>query len=474
MLTRLMPGVALAALLALSAGFLDAAPAPPAQPRQPTLSERLLRRRPQSTMTPAPTEAPAPSKTPVLREFFTAFAPAPVPAPAEPAAPPARRKRAARTTPPRAPARTAPACTADSAAPARRGAATAYASLAFPDAFRDSELGDPRRPVASPAVDTTPSGSPPPLDILVRPAHSLPPARGLRAWVSTETSRAEQALSDEDTAAYTLAETKHSAGLDYDWSVDTTLGVSADILDATVKSLQPHDRRRSDVTGLVANARVDTVLFNTFLLGLGGFYGSLDTEGAGDLGAWNTGGATTSFFRENGHESAVYGLSGRLSVPMLAGGWRTVVGAGAEYSRIDADAFEYTLASAGTASMEKTSSSSLRFPVDFSVERDFVKSWGLLTPRLTGGYVYETSDTANGVRALGALSASRVPFESYGGLDFVRSPVPFFSLRRTMYSLGAGIDIRTLGGWRFSADYRRDIAAAYTRDAFRFELGRSF
>lgn len=395
------------------------------------------------------------------REFFTAFAKSNPKPEAKEKHRPARNSAARGTVSEPARGTPSPAEFTDSAAPY----GSAYASLTLPD----------EQQYSADSADNIPSGAPPPLDMLFDPAHSLPPAppaRGLRAWTSAETSRAAQEPSLYDTTAYSLKETKYSAGLDLDWSADTVLGVSVDKLDARVSGGHAHDFRSTDIDGIVANARVDTLLFDKYLLGLKGSYGRLDNSGAGGLGDLLDPDAAPSPFTETEHRSDMYGLSGVFGVPMLAGGFRMLVKGGAEYTRIDAAPFEYVLDAAGPMVMkeETDSHSSLRFPVDFSVERDFVKHWGVITPRVTGGYVYESSGNANGVRALGAFSASRI--ENAGG--FVTSPAPFFSLEKSMYHIGAGLDLRTAGGWNLTAHYRRDIADAYNRDTFRLELGRSF
>lgn len=302
----------------------------------------------------------------------------------------------------------------------------------------------------------------------------FPPARGLRVWAAGGTARSKQEVSPDDSSAYSMTEKRYSAGIAYDWSVDTVLGAGVEMLDATVKSGAPHDARESRVDGVFATASVDTVLFDSWLLGLKGFYGKLDHgDGGGIVGAWDDGGATKTTFQEEAHGSSMYGLSAKLSVPMLLWGHRVVADAGIDYRRITTEAHGYRVASAGLFGerMEQRGSSSLAFPFGFSMEKDFVRPWGLVTPRFGAGFTYETSKTASGVRALHALSAAPVYFDSGG---FHGAPLSFASLPGGMCHVALGVGVKTVGGWDASLDYRRDFAGGYTRDSFKLELGRSF
>lgn len=463
MLTRLAPWMAVAVLLGLLCGRVDparetAAAAPENAAREPSLSERVL-----FSAAPAGTaarRAPLPAREMkqwlpdpgafgfddvVLEEKTIAEAvPAPVGLPlALLAVTPALFTR-------------------DEARPeSPRSSETAYASFASP-APRDS--GGIRADI--------PSGDLPPLmlEALAAPDSARPLSRGLRVRADGGLLRAEQELSLFDNAAYRLSGRKYSVGLDYDWSVDTVVGAGVEMLDATVKSGQPYDSRKTTVSGLFANASLDTVLFNSYLVGVKGFYGTLDSGSSGAVGAWDDRGATSARWREAEHDSRMYGLSGKVSVPVLLRGQRVVFDAGVEYARIDTGGHEYELADAGAARTERLSSTSLAFPVNFSVERDFLTRRALVTPRFSAGYSYETSDSAGGVRAMNALSALPLPYHSAG---FHSAPPPFVSLQKT-YHAGLGLDVKTTGGWDMALDYRRDFADAYSQDSLSLELGRSF
>ena len=334
----------------------------------------------------------------------------------------------------------------------------AYASMALPaESYNEME--------------SVPSGDLPPL--LVQTGSLRPPARGVRTWASGEMARAQQDLSVDTTAAYRLTGQKYSLGLDYDWSVDTVLGASVDMLDYRVKSGHQYDSRKTDIDGYAANVSLDTVMFDSYLLGLKGFYGKLDNEGDGYIGAWDDNGKSTSPWREFKHRSHIYGLSGNVRVPMLFWGYRAVIDAGVDYKHIKTDPYSYWVEMAGDAPSrgKKFSSSSLAIPVAFSLEKDFFNSCGLITSRLGVGYTYETSDTAAGVRAMNALSAVPVYYES---TRFHGEPYPFYSVQKGFYHVNLGFDVKTTGGWNVSVDYRRDFGSEYYKDNLKLELGRSF
>ena len=334
----------------------------------------------------------------------------------------------------------------------------AYASMALP-AESSSEM------------ESVPAGDLPPLLVQTRP--SRPPARGVRTWASGEMTRAQQDVSVDTTAAYRMTGRKYSLGLDYDWSVDTVLGASVDMLDYRVKSGHQYDSRKTDIDGYAANVSLDTVMFDSYLLGLKGFYGKLDNEGDGYIGAWDDNGASTSPWHEYKHQSHIYGLSGNVRVPMLFWGYRAVVDVGVDYKHIKTGPYSYWVEMAGSRASQgkKYSSTSLAIPFAFSLEKDFFNSCGLITSRLGAGYTYETSDTAAGVRAMNAISAVPIYYES---TQFRGAPYPFYSVQKGLYHVNLGLDVKTAGGWNVSVDYRRDFGSEYYKDNLRLELGRSF
>ncbi len=244
------------------------------------------------------------------------------------------------------------------------------------------------------------------------------------------------------------------------------------MMDATVKSRHPNDARESRLNGFLANASLDTVLFNSSLLSLKGFYGRLDSEGDGSITDGNTGDVRP--WREYAHTSDIYGVSGNFSMPLLLWGHRVVVDTGVDYRRVRTDPYTHEVDMGGyseTLSGGKLSSYSLALPTTVSVAKDFVSHWGLITARFGSGFIYEFSDSANGVRALNARAAR--PLETAGG--FVYHPFPSSSsYRRGFYHVNLGLDFQSPGGWNMRLDYRRDFAGGYSRDNMQFALGRSF
>lgn len=499
---RLMPGVVVAAILTVFFSGVESEPPHPEADLSARVFHSLQRKRPTQPLLPdfaslgfgdpvdeefsggePPqffTRFPSPADSALAERAPRAHAASltPPPTPASPlqlaiapemlSAPPPRAPERPRTTPRR------PAPSVDAAGftlartmklPRRDdggGSETAYASMHFP-ADSGVDMAD------------VPSGDLPPL-LLVGDsgaAYSSPPARGVHAWASGGIARARQDPSAEDVAAYRMTAKKYSVGVNYDWTVDTVLGVSFDMLDYEVKSGHKYDSRKTDGDGLFANASMDTVMFDSYLLGLKGFYGSLESDGAGYIGAWDTNGASSSRWREPKHRSHMYGASANVSVPMLFWGYRVVVDAGVDYKRLKtrAHAFHVEESGPGATPVRRLSSNSLSIPVAFTMEKDFLNQWGMVTSRLGAGYARETSDSAGGVRSLHALSASPLYFDSN---RFSGTEVAFDSARSDFYHVNLGLDVKTVGGWNVSVDYRRSFASEYRKDDLKLALGRSF
>ncbi len=344
------------------------------------------------------------------------------------------------------------------------GSGTAYASLSSVGACAGESAG----------FADIPSGDPPPLLLDAGPVR--PPSRGIRAYAGGGLFRARQSPDyfTRDNAAYSVTGDSYSLGLQYDWSVDTVVGVSVEKLSSTTRSLHPYDTRETRTDGILGHVAVDTVLFNSSLLKLRGFGGTLDQEGEGELGD----AVSVNPWREEKHSSRTYGASATFSVPLLFWGYRVVMDTGVDYRHVKTDA--YTHQSRGPwlppgswnapVQVQAFSSSSLSFPSSFSMAKDFLSHWGLVTLRTGGGFAYETSRTAGGARALNAASASATPSPA----GFLGKPSRFQSSWSGMYHVAAGLDYQSPGGWNWSVDYRRDFAIAYSRDSLRLEVGRSF
>lgn len=451
---RMMPGVAVAALLAIVFGRDSLPPGGRKGEALPTRGVSII----------------AEDGGAVPMEFFTAFS-SPATEPATRAAVSAPRLPASlhiaaqqsagkAVLPPTAPGTPASPGTARPAPGTEKSSETAYASLSG---------GGSASSVRVPSLDDIPSGLPPPL----LPDYSPlpPPFRGLRAFARGGLFRARQEpdFFGRDNAAYAMRGETCSLGLNYDWSPDTVLAASVEKLSATTESRHPHDARQTRTDGVLFHAGLETILFSASILKLNAFHGTLDHEGDGTIGN----ALSSSPWREDRHSSRMYGVSAAVSLPLLFWGYRVVMDSRVDFARITTGA--YTHQTQGPWSVpvrvDGFSSQSLAFSSSTAMARDFLSRLGLVTLRAGAGFGYEMSGTAGGVRSLNALAAAPMPYMAAG---FVGNPSRFRCAWSGMYHVSAGLDYQSPGGWSWSAEYRRDFSAAYSRDSLRLEAGRSF
>lgn len=251
--------------------------------------------------------------------------------------------------------------------------------------------------------------------------------------------------------------------LKYDWSIDSTVGLSIDRLDHRIKSLREDDPRRNDLTGYVFNAHYEGAVMGKFPVDIGLFYGRVDNKGKGTAGGLS--------WREEKHRSDLYGLSGMFGVPLeTIEEIKILPEIGFTYTKLKSKA--YTVNWETTRfNVAKMNSTSMTIPFRTEVKRDFLRCWGFFRPRLSVGYIAELDDDATGVRVLNASGGGMVTGIDYGNRELA---VQYDKSEKSFFEFGVGLDIQTNGGWEISADYIRSLAKKYANDTFRLELARCF
>ena len=336
----------------------------------------------------------------------------------------------------------------------------------------DNALANPRIADAHSAAGANgfPAGALPPM--AVSSTYNELPPRGVYAWGAMERFSEEQRLREEARSLYKHDGALYSAGLKYDWSIDTVLGLSVDLIDSTVKSKHVYDTRKNDITGYRLNLHYDGLLREKYLVSATGFFGSYETKGSGRIGLISPMGVVTHAWREGRHDSDMYGFSGRFGVPLIWGDDIKILNEiGVDYKRLRSKGFGAEVEGLSSITMPSVNSTSLSIPLLTTVKRDFMQCWGLITPRLNTGMTFELDDGAVGVRTLNAPAASLY----YDPVTwFHASGIQNDDSQKMFFQLGVGVDIKTVGGWELSADYERHMAEKYSRNRFRLELGRCF
>lgn len=316
-----------------------------------------------------------------------------------------------------------------------------------------------------------PAGTLPPM--AVAPSYTDLPPKGIYAWARAETFSGEQRLRDEGRSRYKHDGIRYGVGMKYDWSIDTVIGLSADLLDSEVKSAQPYDTRKNDITGYRVKAHYDSLLLEKYLVSANAFFASYETKGSGRIGGVSPGGVVTHAWREDKHNADMFGFSGRFGVPLIWGNDLKILNEiGVDYRRLRSKAYTADIVGLSTTDVPSISSTSFAIPLTTTVKRDFMQCWGIITPRVLTGIAFELDQGATGVRSLHASSASRFDYDPVTG--FHSSGVQFDDSQKMLFEIGVGLDIKTVGGWELSAEYKRHMAEKFSEDRFKLELGRCF
>lgn len=301
------------------------------------------------------------------------------------------------------------------------------------------------------------------------------PAKGIAVHAGGGRFRERQQLRDRGNNVYSREGALYSLSLEYDWSADSVVGASVDILDSTVKSLYDADPRENRIQGYAANANYRGTLFGMFPVEANAFYGWLDHEGSGETARPGTG--MTYPWKEDTHHSNTYGFSAKAGLPLLfLDSLKVMPSVGVRYAALTTKGYSVDIGTFNPMPMRipEMKSTSIAVPLGVTAGMDFPQVWGIVTPRVGGGVEVEFDESASGVRALHSSAASHVDI----GMDMMgitrMSPIRFDAARELLYNVNLGLDVKTVGGWEISAEYMRNWMAAYTRDDFKLEIGRCF
>ncbi len=318
--------------------------------------------------------------------------------------------------------------------------------------------------MAMPATaDFCPPSPPPPH----AGTHSLDlPAKGIYAWVDGEAATARMKKSRDGTNAFDVDQKGYTLGMKYDWSVDSVLGVSVSRLEADVESRRADDTRRNTVRGTVFSGHYDGYLYGKYPLALTASYGRLDTDGGGSVGGYR--------WREAERQSDYYALTARFGVPLIfRNRLKLLTEIGVDYRKLSTGGYDYTVDGVRFAA-PGVSSESLRIPIDFTVRWDRPYAWGFLTTYAGCGLAVELNDSATGIRAWNASSASADRFAPGPGPVPMVTTLGYDPWKSVIGTVALGVEARTVGGWDLRADYRRTMASGFAENRFSLEVGRCF
>ena len=297
------------------------------------------------------------------------------------------------------------------------------------------------------------------------------PAKGIYAWASGESFREKQKELLYDTLVYENKGKSYSVGIMTDWTVDSTFGVSFDLLDSEIISFRPDDQRRNDIDGWRANLHYQATVFDRFVVSGKASYGRIDTTGAGYLA--EPGGFFGGLWNEPKHRSSTYGAEARFGYPLImARDIKILPEIGVSYARVQTKDYQYTYNyTLFPTVIPGQNVTSISMPVSLTVKRDFNFRWGSVTPRLSGGYVRDFKDSSLQVSSFNASAAADVIFD-----PVTHQPVAMLPMekKKDFFRFGFGLDLLSSGGWDVRADYARVSGKKYVNNIFRVELGRCF
>ena len=298
------------------------------------------------------------------------------------------------------------------------------------------------------------------------------PAKGIYLWSDFKKTDAKQKPRKSYNSMYTQSEKIYSFGIKQDWSVDSVIGVSLDLVKSRIATRHAYDSRRNEVTGQVVNAHFGGTFMGKFPVEAKALYGWFEHEGSGLFAKPGT--ALISPWREEKHRSTLMGLSVKAGLPLVYGNdLKVLPELGVDYRRLKTKAHDIVIHEnrATPLIMDAVTSKSLAVPLSVTVKRDLPQAWGLVTPRVKLGVTYEFEKSADGVRTYNSHAAGYADYDPTNDELF---PTAVDPVQKRMMHVGVGVDVKTVGGWEMSADFTREMAEKYYRNSFRLELGRCF
>ncbi|MCC8180929.1 MAG: autotransporter outer membrane beta-barrel domain-containing protein, partial [Planctomycetes bacterium] len=273
-------------------------------------------------------------------------------------------------------------------------------------------------------------------------------------------------------SAYDSTATTWELGFSKDWSIATTLGVSVSLLDAEVKAQGEGDGRKSEVLGYIIDGHMRTAILDRYPLRANFRLGRLENEGKG---GYNLSGNNWSW-HENKHNATLYGMSALAGLPLTFGDeYKLLLESGFIYNKLDAGSYNARLADPSglnndiAFSVEKRQLSSTSIPILATVKKDFIRCYGIITPRATVGIFREFDDSSMGLRAFNASAAS-----SLLGDPASASLSNADDGSGMLYTANVGVDLITGSGWNMHADYEYLTGDEYKRHSFKLELAKCF
>ncbi len=291
-----------------------------------------------------------------------------------------------------------------------------------------------------------------------------PPPKGLMLFGRGKyyTERQEPNWKSGLNSYYSLKNSMFGLGFMQDWSVNSTVGLAADIMNAEVKAEGPADARKNSIRGWLLEGNLKTAVADKYPVDVSALFGRLRHEGEGTWGDYT--------WQEGEHKSMIYGVTGKVGVPLVFGDdIKLAPGVGFQFLALQSEAYQATTTlnqAKEVYSVGEQTSKSLAVPINIEMKKEIPLCYGMFTPQLNLGLIKEFSDSAMGVRAFNSASASAfAPGVGIGAID------PSQSL---FYKAGLGLDLSTFGGWRIRADYAHYFASKYSNNTFRAEVSRCF
>ncbi len=293
---------------------------------------------------------------------------------------------------------------------------------------------------------------------------SDPPPKGLmlfgRGKYYTEKQQSDWKSGHDSN--YDLKNSMFGLGFMQDWSVNSTVGLAVDIMNAQVDAKAPGDMRRNNVRGWLLEGNLKTAVADKYPVDVSALFGRLRHDGEGTWGeyAW----------KEDEHKSMLYGVTGQIGVPLVFGDdIKLSPSAGFQLLALQSEAYQASTTQGQdrqSYSVGEQTSKSLAVPINIDVKKEYPLCYGMFTPQLNLGLIKEFSDSAMALRAFNSAAAST--FLPGAGIS------PIDPSQSLFYKAGLGLELSTFGGWRIRADYAHYFASKYSNDTFRAEVSRCF
>lgn len=295
-----------------------------------------------------------------------------------------------------------------------------------------------------------------------------PPAMGIRVWSDARLFRENQKPRNSGSSVYRHDGKIYTIGLKRDWSMDSVVGLSANMLDGTVKSRHPGDGRKDEIRGYMINAHYDGLIAGKLPFDLSAGYGRVDNRTRGNLRFAGHPGVFA--WHEDKHRSDLYGASGGIGIPVIVKNVKMLGEFRFDYRTVKSRAYDFRFD--GTAyGAPKTKSSSLTIPVMLTFSDSMTRRWGMLTARASLGRIFELDDDGLPARTYNSSAAYGV---AYDPVMRILADSFYDKSQGSYFHFGAGVDLKTVGGWELRADYTYRIAERYKSGEFKLELARCF